>query len=206
MRGGRLPRDDCTRNQIDVRQLIAWHPRKEPLSYEAMSSVRRRIVSLFTIIVAVLAVAFVSPSIAIADMNTQDSRENHPAPGERALIGRLVAPCCWQQTLDVHSGPVADALRAEVRTRLWAGETAREIEADFVARYGSRVRGVPDGNAVAGVSLGLIVSSFFAAVGVFILMFRWRRAAHSSTLPAKSATSRDAYDDRIDDELDATSP
>lgn len=170
-----------------------------------MRDVFRRIVPSLACMVTIVAITFASPSAAIAIPNPPDSQHNHPAPGERALIGRLVAPCCWQQTLDVHAGPVADALRAEVRTRLWAGETTQEIEADLVTRYGSRVRGVPDGNPVVGVSLGLMAFSCFAAMGLFMVMYRWRRAAKNASIPQPSVPVRDAYDERIDDELRAMS-
>jgi cytochrome c-type biogenesis protein CcmH len=167
-------------------------------------SPRLRIVSSFSIVIAVLAVAFASPNVAIANVNQQEANENMPAPGERALIGRLVAPCCWQQTLDVHTGPVADTLRAEVRMRLWAGETTEGIEADFAARYGARVRAVPQGNPIVGVSLGMVVFSLLAASGLFIVVRRWRRAGQQqkvSSSPSPSETARDVYDERIDDEL-----
>ncbi|WP_170319812.1 cytochrome c-type biogenesis protein [Polyangium spumosum] len=166
---------------------------------------RRRIVSFVSCMVVAFAVAFTSPASAIADTDTPDARQADPAPGERALVGRLVAPCCWQQTLDVHAGPMADALRAEVRRRLWAGEAAEVIEADFTARYGPRVRAVPDGNPIVGVALGLVVLSFFAAGGLFVVVRRWRRAAGTGASAPPSEAARDAYDERLDDELRAMS-
>lgn len=141
----------------------------------------------------------------LAQEHTTDMHEETPAPGERALVGRLRAPCCWQQTLDVHSGPMADALRAEIRKRLWAGEAASHIEADLAVRYGERVRAVAQGDPIAGVSLGIVAASLVLAGGLFMVIRRWRRAEKTKTLPGPLQASRDAYDDRLDDELRALS-
>lgn len=161
-----------------------------------------RVVRSLFCLITLFVLTFASP-MATAGADSTNTAENAPAPGERALIGRLVAPCCWQQTLDVHTGPMADALRAEVRARLWAGETADAIAADFAVRYGPRVNAVPQGNPIAGVSLALAVLSLFAAGGLFFVVRRWRRAGQTHAPPLASATTRDAYDERIDDELRA---
>ena len=83
--------------------------------------------------------------------------DDHAANG---LIERLRAPCCWQQTLDVHASPIAAELRAEIRTRVAAGEDVPTIEADLVQRYGERVRAVP----TAGFLTPLGVFGMMAAV------------------------------------------
>jgi cytochrome c-type biogenesis protein CcmH len=173
------------------------------------SSLGHRKVWAHVRLVAALVVALASPA-AGAEPDVQVTRaaaqEDAPAPGERALVGRLVAPCCWQQTLDVHAGPTADALRAEVRRRLWAGESAEAIEADFVERYGTRVQGVPPGNPIVGVSIGMAVLALLAAGGLFVVVRRWRRAGRTEGPPAAAGEpARDAYDERIDDELRAMS-
>lgn len=164
-------------------------------------SPRLRIASSSFCLIAALALTFVSPAAATAHATTMGAPENTPAPGERALLGRLVAPCCWQQTLDVHTGPMADALRAESRKRLWAGETAEQVEAAFVARFGPRVRGVPQDNPIVGVSLGIGVLSLLVAGSLFIAIRRWRRAGQTEPSPSPNPTVRDAYDELLDDEL-----
>ncbi|HMJ15590.1 MAG TPA: hypothetical protein VK524_29440, partial [Polyangiaceae bacterium] len=45
-------------------------------------------------------------------------------PGADRLEGRIRAPCCWNQTLDIHSSEIASALKREIRTRLRKGESA----------------------------------------------------------------------------------
>ena len=63
----------------------------------------------------------------------EDLSAGPPAPGERALEGRLLAPCCYQGTLDVHESESAAALRMRIRGRLHAGETVEAVEASAKA-------------------------------------------------------------------------
>lgn len=131
---------------------------------------------------------------------------SEPAPGERELLKRLVAPCCWNQTLDSHQGAAPDGFRAEIRSRLYAGETPAQIEADYVVRYGERVRAASQSRAMgwAAVLAGVVVIGAGAAVARMVL--RWRK--QSPVLPeasgAKGEAARpDALDERLDAELRA---
>ena len=56
--------------------------------------------------------------------------------GASRLEGRIMAPCCWNQTIDIHGSEPAYELRREIRKRLKAGESADAIEASFVQRCG----------------------------------------------------------------------
>ncbi|WP_437603685.1 cytochrome c-type biogenesis protein [Sorangium sp. So ce590] len=129
-----------------------------------------------------------------------------PAPGERALAGRLLAPCCWDQTLDVHESEVARDLRREIRARLRQGEAAGAVEQDLVARYGDRLRAAPSSGTLGKVALGLMLGIAVALLGVFALLRSWRRNA-AQTGPSRGATAAalrdeyDEYDERLDNEL-----
>ncbi|HTU57430.1 MAG TPA: cytochrome c-type biogenesis protein CcmH, partial [Polyangiales bacterium] len=87
----------------------------------------------------------------------------------RELEGRLIAPCCWTQTLDIHDSPIADQLRTEIATRLRAGEPAAKIEDDLAARYGEKIRAVPRGEDPR-VALPIVVG---AAMSVAVLWLGW---------------------------------
>lgn len=124
-------------------------------------------------------------------------------PGADRLEGRLLAPCCWdtsKQTLDIHDSPVANALKAEIRSRLQAGEAADAIEADLVLRYGEKIRAVPEGNPLKRVGLLLSVLVLAAGVGLGYKLVTWRRRREES-LPTPTASERDAWDDALDAEL-----
>lgn len=122
------------------------------------------------------------------------------ASGATALETRLLAPCCFTQTLDYHESELSTALRAEIRQRLRAGETTGAIEEDFVARYGERVRAVPkDVDTRSAIPVISAVASLLGAAGLFVWMRRRTQRASSPVAGAPSA--RDEYDEHLDDEL-----
>ena len=111
-----------------------------------------------------LLLAFTAASPALAHPNVQEDRA-------RAVSSRLIAPCCYQQTLDVHESELATALRAEIASRLRAGESPAQVEDSLVERYGERVRAVPrdhDTRAHVLVLLGRLPMT--AAVGTSLLV------------------------------------
>lgn len=124
----------------------------------------------------------------------------------RALEERLMAPCCWTQTLDAHDSPEASALRQEIDRRLVAGETAGAIEDDLVARYGARIRAVPSAGFLDPI--GLIVLALLAA-SALALVARWRRRpAEPRSAPETTPvddTSATALDARLRAELERMS-
>jgi cytochrome c-type biogenesis protein CcmH len=133
----------------------------------------------------------------------------HRVDGELALEQRLMAPCCWVQTLDVHESPVAQDLRTEIHRRLGAGEPAAQIEADLVSRYGDRIRAMPPGNPLAKTASVVAFGVAVAAILLVLLMKRWIRrqraveASEAANAPAKAAKApeRDEYDDKLDEQL-----
>jgi cytochrome c-type biogenesis protein CcmH len=120
--------------------------------------------------------------------------------GEAIVEGRLLAPCCYTQTLDVHQSPMATELRLEVRARLAAGDSQEAVEADFASRYGERVRAVPKGSDPRA-TMFLIATSVLVVtgLGLVLLLRRWRRTPLDA--PRAVSRQRDAFDDRIDAEL-----
>lgn len=121
---------------------------------------------------------------------------------ERVLEGRLMAPCCWIQTLDVHESPLARELRSEVHARLGAGESTVAIEADLVERYGERIRAVPVGTdprrAIGLGSVLVVAGSGALLLGWLVRVVRRGRRRH---VQPRVRGEHDAYDARLDDEL-----
>lgn len=145
--------------------------------------------------VAILALA---PQVALA--------QSDRATGELAVESRLVAPCCWTQTLDVHDSPLAVELRREIAARLRAGERPDAIEDDLAGRYGARIRAVPRGhdprsNVLVGVAIGMAL----AALAVAHAIRRWSgpRAKGASKSSDAAPISKGKYHDAIDAELEA---
>src|SRR5882757_10990221 len=78
-------------------------------------------------------------------------------PGASAIEGRLMAPCCWTQTIDIHDSEISLSMRHEIRRRLRNGESADAIEASFVQRYGPKILAVQPNSPLKNVFIGLSV-------------------------------------------------
>jgi len=136
--------------------------------------------------------------------------ENYPAdlqgyvPGASELEGQILAPCCWNQTLDIHGSEIAQALKREIRTRLRAGDSVATIRADIVSRYGEKVLAVPPGNPLKDVALLLVFGVGLAGAFAFVFVKRWRKRSADEAPAARAPTSdkRDRWDDRLDTELE----
>lgn len=129
-----------------------------------------------------------------------------PPPGAAALESRLYAPCCYGGTLYGHESELARELRSEIETRLARGETSEAIQSDFVARYGDRVVAARSDRPMRAMTLVVTALLALAAVGLALLLRRWRRAydAREVVPPRDRAAARDALDERIDAELAET--
>jgi cytochrome c-type biogenesis protein CcmH len=129
--------------------------------------------------------------------------------GASRLEGRIIAPCCWNQTIDIHGSEPSYELRREIRKRLKAGESPDAIEASFVARFGPKILAVPDSSPLGG--LATVLSLTFGGVGVagYFMLRRWSRAGKAGDALRKKKSEKDgapsakadALDERLDREL-----
>ena len=126
--------------------------------------------------------------------------------GASRLEGRIIAPCCWNQTIDIHGSEPSYQLRREIRRRLKAGESPEAIEASFVKRYGTKILAVPDTSPLGGLATALAIGFGAAGVAAYFMLKRWSRAgtraAKKTDGPASAGQpQRDALDERLDREL-----
>ena len=165
--------------------------------------------------VALFVIALATPGAVSAQPapTGQHHEESTPAEnlgyveGAHTLESRILAPCCWNQTLDIHGSEVSTDLKKEIRRRLRAGESADVIEASIVQRYGEKIRAVPQGSPLGKTASILAILMGAAGVGAAFMLVRWRRRSATLALAEKKrATSegkgRDRYDEQIDAELD----
>ena len=149
------------------------------------------------VVIACAAVAATSTSAAA------DAPVSERSTAARELEGKLIAPCCWTQTLDIHDSPIADQLRAEIATRLRAGEPAAQIEDNLAARYGEKIRAVPRGEDPR-VALPIVVG---AAMSVAVLWLGWlgvlwlRRARTEPERAREQGAEIQLYDKQLDHAL-----
>ena len=126
-----------------------------------------------------------------------------PASEESVLEGRLLAPCCNLQTLDVHASPLATELRHEIHQRIAAGESTTSIEASLIQRYGSEMRAAPRGSDTR-----LLIAPFallFVVVATAFAGWRLRRSFGRTAPVGAAGTQRlpatPLADARLDQEL-----
>lgn len=125
-------------------------------------------------------------------------------PGAAALEGRIMAPCCWTQTIDIHGSEIAIDLRLEIRRRLKAGETPEAIEASLVQRYGERILAVPPGSPLKSVATLLALGFAGAGGGALVMLKRWRaRGSGEKPKPKSKPQGKPADDAQLDARLDA---
>ena len=125
-------------------------------------------------------------------------------PGASAIEGRLMAPCCWTQTIDIHDSPIALSMRHEIRRRLRNGESPEVIQQSMVDRYGPKILAVQEGSQLKNVFIGLSVVMGGAGVAAAMMIGRWRKQSGSTPKPKLTdgkAAERDEWDDKLDAEL-----
>ncbi len=63
----------------------------------------------------------------------------------RALQEKLIAPCCWSESVAAHRSEVAAEMRAEIARMAQEGRSDREILDFYKAKYGTRILMEPEG-------------------------------------------------------------
>ena len=162
------------------------------------------ILGLGSLVVGAPAIA--SAAAADAAINPEDDYGEDiqgTVPGASAIEGRLMAPCCWTQTIDIHDSPIALSMKHEIRRRLRNGESAEAIQASMVERYGPKILAVQEGSQLKNVFIGLSVVMGGAGVAAAMMIGRWRK--QSSDPKAKASDGkppeRDEWDEKLDAEL-----
>jgi cytochrome c-type biogenesis protein CcmH len=123
-------------------------------------------------------------------------------PGASAIEGRLMAPCCWTQTIDIHDSEISLSMRHEIRRRLRNGESADAIQASFVQRYGPKILAVQPNSPLKGVFIALSVIMGGAGIASALMIGRWRKVNAPSDSPeTKRSEARDKWDEKLDAEL-----
>jgi cytochrome c-type biogenesis protein CcmH len=121
----------------------------------------------------------------------------------RELYGRLIAPCCWNQTLDIHDSELATQLRVEIAERLARREPELSIEDDLARRFGERIRAVPRAqDPRQSMALAVTGTMVFVLAGLLLLALRWtRKRAIQGEESLLAEELRSEYEARLDREL-----
>lgn len=121
------------------------------------------------------------------------------APNAADLEAELVCPVC-ETTLDQSNAPVAERMKAYIRTRIAAGDSAQEIKDALVAEFGPGVLAKPPGGGFGLLAWLLPLAALIigaAVVGVLIRSWSRKRASGA----ADEEPLDPALERRVDEEL-----
>ncbi|HET7744251.1 MAG TPA: cytochrome c-type biogenesis protein [Gaiellaceae bacterium] len=119
-------------------------------------------------------------------------------PNASDLEGQLVCPVC-QTTLDQSDAPIALKMKAYIRRRIAAGDSAAQIKAALVAQFGPGVLATPSKSGfglLAWLVPILVVLGAGLVVGVLVRAWSKRRPPPPPDRPLDPDVER-----RVDEEL-----
>jgi cytochrome c-type biogenesis protein CcmH len=119
-------------------------------------------------------------------------------PNASDLEAELVCPVC-QTTLDQSDAPVAERMKAYIRRRIAAGDSAQEIKAALVSQFGPNVLATPSKSGfglLAWLVPILVVLGAALVIGAFVLAWSRRRPPPGPERPLDADLER-----RVDEEL-----
>jgi len=121
-----------------------------------------------------------------------------------AIERQLLCPQCVNLRLDVCDTQLCQDMRAEIRTRLAAGETPAQIIGVFEQRYGARVLADPPYTGARRALLGWgVLATLLVAAGGAAALVAMRRAARAPAHPADGGTSDGWLDEQLARDADA---
>lgn len=117
----------------------------------------------------------------------------------RSIFNRVMSPFCPGQSLANCGSGAAEVLRSEIRQRLADGETAEEIMASVVERYGVKVLAEPPKKGFA--SLVWIGPFALLLVGAIIIVVYVRRHTSRRGVGDEAVEIDPALKARVEEEL-----
>jgi cytochrome c-type biogenesis protein CcmH len=104
-------------------------------------------------------------------------------PRERRLQEKLVATCCWNESIAFHRSETAAEMRAELKGMIDAGLSDEQILARFREKYSARVLIEPQGGTSTLIYAVPAALTILGGIGLAWMIRRWARAgsvhAHS---------------------------
>lgn len=108
------------------------------------------------------------------------------AQAERRIQSKLMAPCCWNGTIDNHDSRVTSEMRAEIHDRLARGESAEAILAHFVEVYGPQVLAEPPARGL-NVLVYILPALAFLAGGFWLARYLKHQLTVRVAIPGQVA-------------------
>jgi cytochrome c-type biogenesis protein CcmH len=121
----------------------------------------------------------------------------------KKIAGKLMAPCCWSQTADVHTSDTAKEMQAQIRAALQQGYNEKQIVAAFVAEYGERILAKPKASGF-NLMVWILPGVALAAGGLVYWRFVQRARAIPAPKPKRITRADESYSERFERELAAS--
>jgi cytochrome c-type biogenesis protein CcmH len=118
----------------------------------------------------------------------------------RQIEERLLAPCCYSETVALHISEAATEMRTEIADFVAEGRTEAEILEHYKQKYGTRVLAEPDGAKGRWLNAIPVLASVTSAVLLGLLIYRAaqrgrkRRAALAAAGPPVKLPDIDDFD------------
>lgn len=107
-----------------------------------------------------------------------------PQDRVRNLEEKLVAPCCWSESVAVHRSEIAAEMRAGIARMVAEGKTDREILNYYVGQYGKRILMEPEGSLRIWA---YTIPAAGAIAGLWFVVWLIRRMTRSAARQEASA-------------------
>lgn len=150
--------------------------------------------ALIAVVAVMLVMALAGPAAA-ADLTPEQQKL---AAG---IDGKLIAPCCWTQTVALHESQKAEEIKMQVRLLIAQGKGESEIIDGFVTQYGEQILASPRASGFNWLAYLIPFAALVVGLGgIAVLVARWR-GGQAQVVPVPVTSQRTASGDNAADEL-----
>jgi len=189
--------------------VVSMWPELQPNESRAWAYSRGAAMAAATFAIGVViagmpAVALASPQPGAGTSSLHSGTVRIENDRERGVFGQLRCMCgdCARDLLSTCACGTAEDSREAIRASIARGETNDQIIEKYAAANGAESLAVPPNSGAMRFIYALpLVAIFAGGVGMVGLMRRWKRETPIAGAPKKKAKARDAYDERLDQEL-----
>jgi cytochrome c-type biogenesis protein CcmH len=116
------------------------------------------------------------------------------------IDGKLIAPCCWTQTVSLHESQKAEEIKMQVRLFLAQGKGEGEILDNFVGQYGEQILAAPRASGFNLLAYLLPLTVLVVGLGgIALLVVRWRTRQPAMVPVAVESRRSPSGDEEADD-------
>lgn len=170
------------------------------------SAARPLLVAVVGLLSLLLILAVLAPPAYGQDAGLTPEQEKLVADMEK----KLIAPCCWTQTVAVHDSQAAESVKMQLRSLAAGGAGEEEMTDYMVEQYGEKILATPRVGGFNSLAYALpVLALLVGAGGLILVMRRWRRGRSEGaevSLPLRGDEESSDLRRRMDEELSGFDP